>query len=105
MIHTATRVAQNNSNIQKFTLRYRAGSWLTEDGNRTKHAGTFEVIRDGCGSPVRLLAHEWGVRTFGHQYSRRFSQALDVPARGRSSIGRNSRRSSSWSSRSSSIYR
>ncbi|KAG6853525.1 hypothetical protein C0991_003520 [Blastosporella zonata] len=94
MGHTALRIAHENPHIQRFSLRYTEESWLTHSSGRVKQFGQYEAISNADGIPTSLLAREWGLKSFGHTYSRRYVQHLES-LKGQRSTG-SSR--SSWAS-------
>lgn len=79
MSHTAARIAHNNPNIQKFTLRYAQESWLTHSSGRVQQFGEYEILSTEDGLPTSLLAYEWGLKPFGHTYSRNYVHVLKSP--------------------------
>lgn len=104
MTHSAVQIARQNPALDTFTLRFSQDSWLTPTGIRPKHVGTYTVIkRDAAGAPTALAAHEWGVKSFGYNYARRFEHkipAAQAPQR-RPSLMRLGRSRSSASTHSS----
>ncbi|KAJ7507401.1 hypothetical protein B0H11DRAFT_2319439 [Mycena galericulata] len=78
MTHTAAQLARQNPALETFTLRFSQDSWLNPAGIRPKHVGTYVVLRDAAGVPTSLAAHEWGVKSFGYNYARRFQHKIPV---------------------------
>ncbi|KAJ7121008.1 hypothetical protein C8R44DRAFT_623441 [Mycena epipterygia] len=76
MTQSAAQLARQNPTLDTFTLRYSQDSWHTSTGIRPKHVGTYDVVRDTAGAPTALAAHEWGVKSFGYHYSRRFQHKI-----------------------------
>ncbi|KAJ6588579.1 hypothetical protein B0H19DRAFT_921845 [Mycena capillaripes] len=102
MTQSATQLLRQNPNLDTFTLRFSQDSWLTSMGIRPKHVGTYTVVRDAAGVHVELAAHEWGVKSFGYHYSRRFLHKIPAhPPQRRPSLMRLGRSRSSASSYSS----
>ncbi|RDB28146.1 hypothetical protein Hypma_001390 [Hypsizygus marmoreus] len=91
MNQTAMRIAHDNPNIQKFSLRYSLDTWLTHSTGRIKQFGDYEVLTRPDGLPGSMVGYEWGVRTFGSPYSRHYVQDLRPPRSKQASR-------SSWSS-------
>ncbi|KAJ7768719.1 hypothetical protein DFH07DRAFT_915432 [Mycena maculata] len=102
MTHSAAQIARQNPALDTFTLRYSQNSWLNPTGIRPKHVGTYAVEHDAAGAATSLAADEWGVKSFGYHYSRRFQHKIPtlVPQR-RPSLMRLGRSRSSASSHSS----
>ncbi|KAJ7851989.1 hypothetical protein B0H13DRAFT_2399116 [Mycena leptocephala] len=102
MTQSATQLVRQNPTLDTFTLRFSQDSWLTSTGIRPKHVGTYTVVRDAAGAPAALAAHEWGVKSFGYHYSRRFQHKIPAQApQRRPSLMRLGRSRSSASSTSS----
>ncbi|KAF8065290.1 hypothetical protein FPV67DRAFT_1671562 [Lyophyllum atratum] len=79
MHHTAARIAHDNPNIQKFTLRYVQESWLTHHAGRVQQFGEYEILAGSDGLPTGVLAYEWGLKTFGQTYARNYVHVLKSP--------------------------
>ncbi|KAJ7173095.1 hypothetical protein C8R43DRAFT_680726 [Mycena crocata] len=107
MTSSAAQLVRQNPTLETFTLRYSQDSWLTSTGIRPKHVGTYEIAqRDASGAPAVLAAHEWGVKSFGYHYSRRFLHRIPAQApQRRPSLMRLGRSRSSASSHSSASSR
>ncbi|KAJ7701912.1 hypothetical protein B0H17DRAFT_871523, partial [Mycena rosella] len=74
MTQSATQLVRQNPALDRFTLRYSQDSWHAPTGIRAKHVGEYAVVRDADGPT--LHAHEWGARTFGGTYVRRFEHKI-----------------------------
>ncbi|KAJ7216451.1 hypothetical protein GGX14DRAFT_441563 [Mycena pura] len=77
MTQTAAALVRQNPTLDAFTLRYSQDSWLTATGVRPKHIGSYAVERAPA---LTLVAHEWGVKSFGYHYARRFRNRIPVEA-------------------------
>lgn len=97
MTRSAARIAVENSNLRKFTLRTTQDSWFSAARGRVRQLGVYELLeQNGGGSQgagmttsmtnemdvaidttPSLLVYEWGQRSFtGKEYSRHFVHPL-----------------------------
>jgi hypothetical protein len=92
MTRSAARIAVENPNLRKFTLRTTQDSWFSAARGRVRQMGVYELLEqneDGSGMTTsmtngmnvatipNLLVYEWGQRSFtGKEYSRHFVHPL-----------------------------
>lgn len=73
MTTSATRIIQENPNIQNFTLQYTQDRWPTLSGGRLKQMGIYSTVYDEYGNAVAVQALERKPKAFGgSEASRRF---------------------------------
>jgi len=95
MTRSAARIAVENPNLRKFTLRTTQDSWFSAARGRVRQLGVYELLEwNGClgggmatsmtsgadvgiASVPNLLVYEWGQRSFiSKEYSRHFVHPL-----------------------------
>jgi hypothetical protein len=73
MTTSATRIIQENPNIQNFTLQYTQDRWPTLSGGRLKQMGIYSTVYDEYGNALAVQALERKPKAFGgSEASRRF---------------------------------
>ncbi|KAJ3521194.1 hypothetical protein NMY22_g12414 [Coprinellus aureogranulatus] len=78
MLASATRIIQENPNIQEFTLQYTQERWPTLSGGRLKQTGVYRTQYDDFGNPVAVHAVERKAKALASETSRRFAHKLSA---------------------------